>query len=87
MIRFKYALIGKRKPTVVVGCMEFIMSKNIAVIPKGTKIQIMGCSYILQEDALVDGDQAILEATLKAQENFDNGVGVVGGHGLKNATN
>ncbi len=67
--------------------MEFIMSKNIAVIPKGTKIQIMGCSYILQEDALVDGDQAILEATLKAQENFDNGVGVVGGHGLKNANN
>ncbi|WP_407508643.1 hypothetical protein [Acinetobacter baumannii] len=63
------------------------MSKNIAVIPKGTKIQIMGCSYILQEDALVDGDQAILEATLKAQENFDNDVGVVGGHGLKNATN
>ncbi len=67
--------------------MEFIMSKNIAVIPKGTKIQIMGCSYILQEDALVDGDQAILEATLKAQENFDNGIGIVGGHGLKNATN
>lgn len=69
------------------GWMEFIMSKNIAVIPKGTKIQIMGCSYILQEDALVDGDQAILEATLKAQENFDNGIGIVGGHGLKNATN
>ncbi|MFA3467978.1 hypothetical protein ABTE70_09340 [Acinetobacter baumannii] len=55
------------------------MSKNIAVIPKGTKIQIMGCSYILQEDALVDGDQAILEATLKAQENFNRGIGVVGG--------
>lgn len=58
--------------------------KDVCIILKGTKIQIMGCSYILQEDALVDGDQAIIDATLKAQENFHNGVGVCSGLGLTN---
>lgn len=52
------------------------MSENIAVIPKGTKIQIMGCSYTLLEDIKVNGTQGDLDNTLKAQDDFDNGVGV-----------
>ncbi len=28
MIRFKYALIGKRKPITGMGCLEFVMDKN-----------------------------------------------------------
>ena len=53
------------------------MSENIAVIPKGTKVQIMGCSYTLLEDAKVDGYQTNLDYILKEQENFDKGIGVV----------
>ena len=53
------------------------MSENIAVIPKGTKVQIMGCSYTLLEDAKVDGNQTNLDYILKEQENFDKGIGVV----------
>lgn len=52
--------------------MEFVMGENIAVIPKGTKIQIMGCSYTLLEDVKVDGMQIYLDKVLKAQEDFDN---------------
>lgn len=58
--------------------MEFIMSKDTAVIPKGSKIQIMGCNYTLLEDAKVNGSQENLNYILKEQENFENGVGVVG---------
>ncbi len=59
------------------GWKEFVMSENIAVIPKGTKVQIMGCSYTLLEDAKVDGNQTNLDYILKEQENFDKGIGVV----------
>ena len=69
-------IVSKRKPTVVVGGLEFVMSENIAVIPKGTKIQIMGCSYTLLEDIKVNGTQGDLDNILKAQDDFDNGVGV-----------
>lgn len=55
--------------------MGFIMSENIAIIPKGTKIQIMGCTYILLEDAKVTGTQRHLDNTLKAQVDFDQNVG------------
>lgn len=58
--------------------MEFVMSENIAVIPKGTKVQIMGCSYTLLEDVKVDGMQVYLDQVLKAQIDFKNGVGIVG---------
>lgn len=54
------------------------MSENIAVIPKGTKVQIMGCSYALLEDVKVDGMQGNLDEVLKAQENFNNSIGIVG---------
>ncbi|OTG58633.1 hypothetical protein B9T36_09765 [Acinetobacter sp. ANC 4204] len=54
------------------------MSENIAVIPKGTKVQIMGCTYTLLEDVKVDGIQIYLDKVLKAQEDFENGIDVVG---------
>jgi len=47
------------------------MGESIAVIPKGTKIQIMGCSYTLIEDTSVDGSQTNLNYILKEQESFD----------------
>lgn len=50
------------------------MSENIAVIPKGTKIQIMGCTYTLLEDAKVDGTQGHINKILKAQVDFDQEV-------------
>lgn len=61
------------------GCLEFVMvdQKEIAIIPKGTKIQIMGCSYTLLEDASVEGNQDNLNYILKEQENFNKGIGVV----------
>lgn len=46
---------------------------EIAVIPKGTKIKIMGCSYILLEDVKVDGNQVYLDQVLRAQLNFEEG--------------
>ncbi|ENX00971.1 hypothetical protein F899_01604 [Acinetobacter sp. CIP 101934] len=51
--------------------------KELAIIPKGTKIQIMGCSYTLLEDASVEGNQDNLNYILKEQENFNKGIGVV----------
>lgn len=73
----------KRKPITGMGLVEFVMSENIAVIPKGTKVQIMGCSYTLIEDVKVDGNQANLDYILKEQENFYKGIGVASGGGLK----
>lgn len=48
------------------------------VIPKGTHVQIMGCRITLLEDTKVDSDQKSLDYILKVQEDFDNGVGVMG---------
>ena len=61
------------------GCLEFIMSKNAeklecAVIPKGSRVSVMGCSYLLLEDAKVDGNQTYLNDALKAQDNYDNDI-------------
>jgi len=62
--------------------MEFVMDKNEqlerGVIPKGTHVQIMGCRITLLEDTKVDSDQKSLDYILKVQEDFDNGIGVVG---------
>ena len=43
--------------------------KEIAIIPKGTRVSVMGCSYLLLEDAKVDGNQTYLNDALKAQAN------------------
>lgn len=51
--------------------------REIAIIPKGAKIQIMGCSYTLLENANVEGSQDNLNYILKEQENFDKGIGIV----------
>ncbi|WP_166167944.1 hypothetical protein [Acinetobacter sp. SA01] len=45
--------------------------KEIAIIPKGTSVRIMGCAYTLLEDVKVDGNQRILNETLKAQSEFE----------------
>jgi hypothetical protein len=62
--------------------LEFVMDKNEqlerGVIPKGTHVQIMGCRITLLEDTKVDSDQKSLDYILKVQEDFDNGIGVVG---------
>ena len=57
------------------------MSKNIAVIPKGTKVQIMGCSFTLMEDVKVNVSQIHLDDLLKAHKEFHNGVKVCSGPG------
>lgn len=63
------------------GYLGFVMSEKeeieIAVIPKGSKVQIMGCQIILAEDTKVEGDQASLDYILKDQEDFDNVIGFV----------
>jgi len=51
--------------------------KEIAIIPKGTKIQIMGCSCTLLVDASIEGNQDNLNYILREQENFDKGIGIV----------
>lgn len=54
------------------------MRKIIAVIPKGAKVQILGCSIPLLEVTKVEVDQANLDYILKEQDNFDKGIGIVG---------
>ncbi|WP_171291101.1 hypothetical protein [Acinetobacter baumannii] len=39
----------------------------------------MGCRITLAEDTKVDGNQANIDYILKDQENFNRGIGVVGG--------
>ena len=65
--------------------MEFIMSdqKEIAIIPKGSYVSIMGCRITLAEDTKVEGSQADLNYILREQENFDKGIGVVGENSIK----
>ena len=52
--------------------------KEIAIIPKGSYVSIMGCRITLLEDTKVEGDQKSLDHILKVQEDFDNGIGVMG---------
>lgn len=42
----------------------------------------MGCSYTLLEDVKADGIQIYLDQVLKAEDDFENGIGVVGGQNL-----
>lgn len=60
-------------------------AKEIAVIPKGTKVQIMGCTYTLLEDTTIDGKQNLLNDVIKAQEDFHNGVEITSGSIVKNS--
>ena len=57
--------------------------KEIAIIPKGSYVSIMGCSYLLLEDTKVDGNQTYLNDALKAQSDYHKGVGVCSGSGAK----
>ena len=60
------------------GCLEFVMSEKeeieIAIIPKGSYVSIMGCRFTLMEDTKVEANQANLDYILKDQEDFDNGI-------------
>jgi hypothetical protein len=47
-------------------------------IPKGTKIKIDGCPFVLQDDVKVAASQEIVDLAIKNQNDFDNGIGVVG---------
>ena len=50
------------------------MSENVAIIPKGTKVQIMGCSFTLLEDAMGTGNQMNLDKIIEDQTKFDGEV-------------
>ncbi|MDA3500752.1 hypothetical protein MKL32_03880 [Acinetobacter sp. AOR34_HL] len=52
--------------------------KEIAIIPKGTHVSIMGCRVTLAEDTKVESNQANLDHILNEQSKFDNGIGVIG---------
>lgn len=58
--------------------------KEIAIIPKGNYVSIMSCRIALAEDTKVEANQADLDYILKEQENFDKGIGVIGG-AIKNS--
>lgn len=47
-------------------------------IPKGTQISINGMPFILQEDVKGNASQEYIDKTIKDQEDFHNGIGVVG---------
>lgn len=75
-----YVLIAIRKPITRMGLEEFIMDiiKEIAIIPKGTRVSIMGCRITIAEDTKVEANQANLDHILNEQSKFDNGIGIVG---------
>ncbi|MDQ9019882.1 hypothetical protein RFI02_02050 [Acinetobacter sichuanensis] len=52
--------------------------KEVAIIPKGSYVSIMGCRFTLLEDTQIEANQANLDYILKEQKNFDEGIGVVG---------
>ena len=52
--------------------------KEVAIIPKGSYVSIMGCRITLVEDTKVEGNQTDIDYILKEQKDFNNGVGVVG---------
>lgn len=54
------------------------LKKEIAIIPAGSYVSIMGCRFTLLEDTKVEANQTNLDYIIKEQENFNNGVGVVG---------
>lgn len=58
--------------------MEFVMSdkKEIAIIPAGSYVSIMGCRFTLIEDTKVEANQANLNYILKDQKDFDYGNGI-----------
>jgi len=47
-------------------------------IPKGTKVKIDGCPFVLQDDVKVAASQEIVDLAIKNQNDFDNGIGVIG---------
>lgn len=54
------------------------LKKEIAIIPAGSYVSIMGCRFTLLEDTKVEANQTKLDYIIKEQENFNKGVGVVG---------
>ena len=65
--------------------LEFIkmseeQKNEVAIIPAGNYVSIMGCRFTLLEDTKVEADQVNLDRILKDQEDFNKGVGVVGEH-------
>ncbi|OTU28501.1 MULTISPECIES: hypothetical protein [Acinetobacter] len=59
--------------------------KEIALIPKGAKVQIMGCTYTLIEEANVEGYQSQLNDILKAQKDFDEEIRICGSRFMNSA--
>ena len=52
--------------------------KEIATLPKGSSVSIMGCRFILAENTKVEANQANLDFILNEQSKFDKGIDLVG---------
>ncbi|MCH7353307.1 MULTISPECIES: hypothetical protein [unclassified Acinetobacter] len=46
--------------------------KEVAVIPMGTSVSIMGCRFTLLEDVEVEANQTDLDSILKEQQDWLN---------------
>ena len=53
---------------------------EVAIIPAGSYVSIMGCRFTLLEDTKVEANQANLDYILKDQADFNKGIGIVGEH-------
>lgn len=78
-------LIGPKNPRMV-GCLGFVI-KEPEVLPKDTKVQIIGYTYTLLEDAKIDSNQRHLNNILMVQKDFQNGINVISSNSLKSSTN
>lgn len=64
------------------GCLGFIMGKDKeldrGIIPAGTRVKLFEGRVTLLEDVAVDADQEWIDKAIKDQEDYFNGIGVVG---------
>ncbi|WP_026470010.1 hypothetical protein [Alkanindiges illinoisensis] len=56
---------------------ELDQDQEVAIIPAGSYVSIMGCRFTLLEDTKVATSQESLDYVLKAQQDFENGIGTV----------
>ena len=57
---------------------ELNQEQEVAILPAGSEVRIMGCRVVILEDVQVEGDQQSLDFILKAQEDFKKGIDIVG---------
>lgn len=57
---------------------ELDQKLEVAILPAGSEVRIMGCRVVILEDVQVEGGQASLDYVLKAQDDFKKGIGTTG---------